>query len=314
MNKKIAWLSGIFSLAVVGLVTAAQAVSVEPGSNKVSVYSCVQVGNDIKIRRSSSDSEYILTSTCRDAGHGKRQYSMKCNSNKEYQVSWKECPLVADTQSPSLSFTASALKNTITNNTYSYRVNVTASDASSDIKGIQVVTKHANGTVADSFWVDNKNGLSASESGFGSKSVTRSITRTGLKLGEEYTVVITSYDTSGNVRTSSPFKVYLAPQDNVAPTIDANVSFASTWDVGYKTKRFVPTLVATANDNVKVTKIVLYHNTSYLWEGYAAVKTCENSSGVKTCSHVMGALTRGNFYAQAWDAAGNSVDSVRFAF
>lgn len=316
MNKKI--YLGV-SFVLVTLLTAtvvSQVHAVEPGVNFVPVSSCIQVGKDIKIRRTSGDSESTLTSACRDAGHGKRQYTLVCTSNKEYKVSWTECPVapVPDTQSPTLSFSASALKETLTNNTYSYQVRVTASDDKSNIKGIFVTVKNPSNENFESFWIDGKNATATTESGFGQKSVYREVTRPGLQTGKEYLVSVTAYDMAGNARKSSTIKVYLAKQDTVSPTIDANVSFASTWDVGYKTKRFAPTVFANASDNVKVTKIVLYHNTSYLWEGYTAVKTCENSSGVKSCSHTFGPLTRGNFYAQAWDAAGNSVSSVRFAF
>lgn len=465
MNKKVALFSGIFVFAVGGLVTAAQAFMAEPSSNWVPVYSCTQVGNDIKIRRTSSGSEYVLTSTCRDAGHGKRQYTMACTSNKEYKVSWTACnapvpqpqtpsyvlenisvsalstlntsgylksgnqfsgtvmatvpatwpnynvtlglknalpnassytyafawtdsegkngatvnealakqlvknvsfsyapnrnfsvtdsnrnktrtvlafarnndgvsrvpnmPVevddvialhvylepAADVQSPSLSFSASALKETLTsNNTYSYRVRVTASDSKNNIKGIYVTAKNANGVVVDGFWVDDKNALSGSEVGFGSKSVYREITRPNFRVGEQYSVSVAAYDTAGNVRNSSVLKVQLDNPDTTAPTIDANVSFTSVWDIGYKSKHFVPTVFATAKDNSKVVKIVLYHNTTQLGEGYSAIKTCENSNGVSMCSHTFDTLQRGNFYAQAWDAAGNTVTSIKYAF
>lgn len=325
MNKKIAWLSGISVLATIGVVTTAQAVSVESGSNKVSVYSCVQVGNDIKVRRVVSDSEYVLTSTCRDAGHGKRQYSMKCNSNKEYQVSWAACATsnsndvpesVVDAQSPVLTISASALKDTFTNNMYSYRVTVSAVDSKSNIKGVWVAVRKTDGSLVQEWWLENKNGLSVSETGFGSKNVVKSVVKTGLKVGEHYKVYARAYDVKNNISSNvtASGELYVASSDTVAPTIDANVSFASVWDVGYKSKRFVPTVSATASDNVKVTKIVLYHNTTSMGEGYNVVKTCENNNGLTNCSHTFGALQRGNFYAQAWDAAGNSVTSIKYAF
>lgn len=466
MNKKIAWLSGISVLAVIGLVTAAQAVSVQPGSNKVSVYSCVQVGNDIKIRRSSNETEYTLTSTCRDAGHGKRQYTMSCTSNKEYKVSWKECGATPQPQTANyiiesmkvsalgngtnmgylksgnsywamtyvtvpanwpaynvelqtkgnlpnannytyafgwadkngnpgvtvdenmvkqlvknVSFSSSLNRNfTVTdanrnktrtiigfarnndgisrvpnmpvevddfivihvylepvtqnvaptvavtsnvitgsilsNGTYKYQVNVSASDADSNIKGIWVAVRLTDGTLVQEWWVDNKNGLSASEAGFGSKNVVRSVGKDGLQAGKHYKVYARAYDVQGNVSNiiTAPGELYAVNTDSVAPTIDATVTFTSMWDIGYKSKRFVPTISATAQDNVKVTKIVLYHNTTLLGEGYNVVKTCENNSGVNSCSHTFEPLQRGNFYAQAWDAAGNSVNSIKYAF
>ncbi|MBP7992629.1 MAG: hypothetical protein KAZ30_03150 [Candidatus Magasanikbacteria bacterium] len=464
MNKKMAWLSGIFVLAMIGVVTVAQAVSVEPGSSKVSVYSCVQVGNDVKIRRSSTGSEYILTSTCRDAGHGKRQYTMKCNSNKEYQVSWTECGTSApvpqpsyvlesmkvsalgngtnmgylktnnnywgmtyvtvpstwptynvelktksnlpnagtytyafgvedhngevgvtvdekmvkqmvknisfgtslnrnfsvsdsnrnktrtiigfarnndgvsrvpnmpvevddfivihvflapkDVSAPTLAVTANVIADSVSGNTFKYQVNVNATDLDSNIKGIWVAVRKTDGSLVQEWWVDNKNGLSVSEAGFGTKNVVRNIGKTGLVVGEHYKVYARAYDVKGNksANVTAAGELYVANSDNVTPTIDANVSFASVWDIGNNSKRFVPTVFAKANDNIKVVKIVLYHNTTQLGEGYNVVKTCENSNGVTGCSHTFGALTRGNFYAQAWDVVGNSVTSVKYSF
>ena len=466
MNKKIAWLSGISALAVIGIASMAHAVTVEPGTNKVSVYSCTQVGNDIKIRRSSSESEYVLTSTCRDAGHGMRQYSMSCNSNKEYKVSWTECGSIPQPQVPdyifeslkvsalgngtdmgylktgksywgmtyvtvpaswpaynvqlqtksnlpnankytyafgwadkngnpgvtvnenmvkqlvkNVSFNSSLNRNfsitdanrnktrtiigfarnndgvsrvpnmpvevddfivihaylepltdsaaptvavstniiansVMSNGTYKYQVNVNATDADSNIKGIWVAVRLTDGTLVQEWWVDNKNALSGSETGFGSKNVVRSVGKTGLKVGEHYKVYARAYDVKGNVsaNVTASTELYVANSDSVAPTIEANVTFASVWDIGYSSKRFVPTVSASAKDNVKVTKIVLYHNTTQLGEGYNVVKTCENSNGLTNCTHTFGALTRGNFYAQAWDASGNSVTSVKYAF
>lgn len=74
--------------------------SLETGGNYVDVVSCKQIGKDIEIKRSSNDSATTLTSSCRDAGYGLREYSMTCSSATRYYVSWKPCSSTPVQQTP----------------------------------------------------------------------------------------------------------------------------------------------------------------------------------------------------------------------
>ncbi len=86
MSKKIIILA-VATLGLLILVNTTEA-AVKTGSNLVNVTSCEQVGSDIRIKNFGRT--YTLTSTCRNAGHGNRQYVMSCTSPTSYRVSWAE--------------------------------------------------------------------------------------------------------------------------------------------------------------------------------------------------------------------------------
>lgn len=328
MNKKIAWLSAISTVLALGtLAQTAQAVvtPVTTGSNLVPVYSCTQVGNNVKIRRVASDSEYVLNSSCRDAGHGLREYKLTCTSGSQYRVEWKSCggnsnpnpSPVVDNQGPVVSVTASPISNTISNNQYSYQVNVSAQDAVSNIKGILITVRNqATGSVVQNWWLDNRNGLSAAEVGFGSATVNRSTSKTGLQVGIRYTVMARAYDVQGNsTLITAPAQVYVADaNDSVKPTITANVTYTAAWYPGNSVQKVTPTLSARATDTNLVTKITLYYNTTQAGESYSVLKTCNTNTTVANCAYSFYDPAHGNFYAVAWDEAGNSATSTKFSF
>ena len=326
--KKIALLSGISAavdLAFLASTAQAVAVSVNAGSNLVSVHSCTQTGADIKIRRSSTDSEYTLISACRNAGHGLRDYKMTCTSNKQYRVEWKDCGTTpaptptpqVDNQGPVVSVNTNVMSGTITNNQYSYQVNVSAQDAGSNIRGILVTVRNqATGATVQSWWVENKNGLSDTETGFGTNNVTKSVGKTGLQVGTYYTVSARAYDTRGNSTVANaPVRLYVASTgDTVRPSVTANVTYAAVWYPGNNAQKVIPTLSARATDTNKVTKVVLYYNSTQLGQGYSVLKTCNTNSLVVSCTHPYEDPTHGNFFAVAYDEAGNSATSTKFAF
>ncbi len=70
-------------MGVVPYVHAADTV------NYVNVTSCEEIVGGIRISRNNGP-KYILTSECRDAGHGMRNYTMSCVSRTQYKVSWTE--------------------------------------------------------------------------------------------------------------------------------------------------------------------------------------------------------------------------------
>lgn len=200
MSKKVALLSAILLVSGLGLATVAQAVGTA-GSNVVSVQSCEQVGRDIRVKTASTGPTYLLTSTCRNAGHGLRNYTLACTSAKQYRVSWTDC----------------------------------------------------------------------------------------------------------SVPTPQP-------TDTQRPTVSASVTYSSVWYPGNSAQKVVPTLAARATDTNKVTKVVLYYNTTQLGEGYSVLKTCTANTAIASCSYTFTNPTHGNFYAVAWDNAGNTATSTKFSF
>lgn len=315
--KKFLAFSVVAVVVALGGPLLVRAVTVNVNtSNDVSVVSCEQVGSDIRIRRSASESSSVLTSACRDAGHGLRQYTVSCISNTKYRVSWTDCSTPTpqtptDTQGPSVSLSANAVANSINGSWYKYTVTVSAQDATSNIKGIEVIIKGPDNQVVQSWWIDGRN--VASNGSFGVKSVTRTVTRSWLQTNKQYTITAKAYDTAGNSTTSAVAAVYLSG-DTVAPTIGIDVTYNAQWYPGNKAKRMVPTLVARANDNQRVSKITIYYNNTGLGEGYSELRTCNVSGANVVCSHGFSDMTRGNFYAVAWDEAGNSVSSYKVAF
>lgn len=59
--------------------------------NTVKVFSCAQMGNDIQINYKNNSPTTILKAGCSNAGHGLRDYSFSCLSDKQYRVEWQSC-------------------------------------------------------------------------------------------------------------------------------------------------------------------------------------------------------------------------------
>lgn len=310
MKKIFAY--GVALVVALGGPLLAQAVTVN-SSNEVSVSSCEQVGADIRIRRAAGEQSTLLTSACRDAGHGLRQYTMTCVSPTKYRVSWADCanPAPADTQGPAVTVSAKALSGSLNGSWYKYEVTVSAQDSTSNIKGVEVTVKGPDNQVVHSWWVD---GRTASANGsFDTKSITRTVTRGWLQTNKQYTVTARAYDALGNNTTSAATAVYL-PGDSVAPVVSVDVTYNAQWYPGNNAKRMVPTLTVRATDNQQLRKISLFYNNTGLGEGYSELRSCQVSGTVANCSHAFTDMTRGNFYAVAWDEAGNSVTSYKIAF
>ncbi|MBT3539321.1 hypothetical protein HN481_04315 [Candidatus Parcubacteria bacterium] len=96
MTKKVLYTFAVAAM-LVGLMPNVVGAANTPsqGSNRVSVDSCRNVSNGIKVRRFGNSNEYKLSNGVRDAGHGLRDYKLNCTSNTQYKVSWKD----ASTQS-----------------------------------------------------------------------------------------------------------------------------------------------------------------------------------------------------------------------
>lgn len=105
--KRIALvISGI--VCGLGLVAVPSVHATTSGVNYSTVTSCENVVGGIRISRNNGP-KYILTSECRDAGHGMRNYTMSCVSRTQYMVSWTETNSCAnkDTVRPTASISAS---------------------------------------------------------------------------------------------------------------------------------------------------------------------------------------------------------------
>lgn len=85
--KKVFWL--VAALALVLAPKLALAALPDSGWNPVNTDKCMQVGKDIQVENFGNT--YLLTSECRDAGNGLKQYTMSCLSDKQYRVDWKPC-------------------------------------------------------------------------------------------------------------------------------------------------------------------------------------------------------------------------------
>lgn len=88
MNKRFVALVLLIGLS---MTSTALAVNYSPGTgqNLVPVQHCQQVGKDVRIIRNNQT--YILSSACRNAGHGLRDYTLTCSGTKKYLVTWKNC-------------------------------------------------------------------------------------------------------------------------------------------------------------------------------------------------------------------------------
>lgn len=86
--KKSVWL--LAALVIAFSPKIASAALPEVGWNPVNVTKCVQVGKDISITRTDGGSD-TLTTGCRDAGNGLKDYTMVCLSETQYRVDWKPC-------------------------------------------------------------------------------------------------------------------------------------------------------------------------------------------------------------------------------
>lgn len=85
--KKSVWL--LAALVMVFAPRMASAALPEVGWNPVNVDKCTQVGKDIQIVNGTYSA--FLTSECRDAGNGLKDYTMACLSATQYRVDWKPC-------------------------------------------------------------------------------------------------------------------------------------------------------------------------------------------------------------------------------
>lgn len=316
MKKWLSWAALVaVTLLVAPLVVKAVTVNT---SNEVSVASCEQIGSDIRIQRVSGEQSTVLTSACRDAGHGLRQYSLSCLSATKYRVSWSECstpapvPTPTDTQGPTVSIEGAVVGGEASNRQSSYRLTIRAQDALSNLKGVQVTVRDSNNQTVQSWWLDGGRAWSESN-GFGTKTLHRTVVKSGLQSGQAYTVSVQAFDVRGNGKVSNVISLRVST-DTTAPSINADVTFSAQWYGGANTKRMVPTLVVRAFDSARVSKISLYYNNAGLNDGYTEIKTCQVNAINTSCSHAFSDLTRGNFYAVAWDEAGNSATSYKITF
>ena len=273
MFKKIL----VGSLAAVGVFAVAYATLAADNSNYVNVSACTQVGSDIQVTRSGKT--YTLTSTCRDAGHGYRQYQMSCTSQTQYKVSWTENCTPAkpkDTTTPSAS---------VSTNKSEYdrgaTINVTVG-ASDNVK----VTK------LELYRDDNKVKEENNSTGF---SYSYQANYTG-----SIQFKVRAYDAAGNVGTNSvTVRVRENNYDSTSPSLDLT-SNRSSYEVGNTVY-----LTARASDNHGIKKISIYNENDDLLRTCEWTNVCETSEYLRSSDYYNSWRDR-NYYARAYDENGNS--------
>ncbi|KKQ40882.1 MAG: Fibronectin, type III domain protein [Candidatus Magasanikbacteria bacterium GW2011_GWA2_37_8] len=232
MTKKLA----VFAVVLAGLLTAGTVSAAN--INYVNVDSCTQVGKDIRVKRSGKTS--LLTSTCRDAGHGYRNYNLTCVSSKQYKVAWTTCsaPTNNDNTAPIVSL---SINKTNFNKGETVRVTATAND---NVKVSKIELYRNDVLIATKYDVKSAN--------------------FAMAIGESsMSFYAKAYDTKGNVTKSQTVTAYyISGIDNVIPeaqiVVNNNVSGVnSNTTVTVNAGDWV-NVVARGRDNVNPTKIELY--------------------------------------------------------
>ncbi|HRH23844.1 MAG TPA: Ig-like domain-containing protein, partial [Candidatus Magasanikbacteria bacterium] len=241
---------------------------------------CEQVGGDIRISRNNGP-KYVLTSSCRDAGHGKRQYKMSCVSSTKYQVEWTtpaSCTNIdQDTTNPQVLVSAS--KSSVQNNE-----SVTITATASDSKGVTKIELYE-----DSSLIKTCNNTTSCAYTFTAQS----------SVSTERTRVFKAkaYDAAGNTSNSSAVVVRISPtKDMIKPDVTVSVSATSI------TSGRQVTVTSHASDASGISKIELYRNGE-------RVKTCTNTTSCVysiTLTVPSWATSQTNkFHARATDKNGN---------
>lgn len=92
----------LFSILLMIILGIGTFFIVKAETNTIAVDACESAGNGVRVERGGSWS--ILTNGCRDAGHGYRNYTLQCVSEKSYQVFWEACespqPVVISAPTP----------------------------------------------------------------------------------------------------------------------------------------------------------------------------------------------------------------------
>lgn len=279
--KKLYFLA-IFALALGGVFAVSGVVKAE--SNTITVTSCEQVGNDIRISRNNGP-KITLNSSCRDAGHGMRQYKMSCISSTKYLVEWTTPTSCTNTDRdvthPHVSISAS---KTSAQNNESVTVTVTASDN----KGVTKIELYEDSTLIRTC----TNVTNCAHTFVAQSNVSTERTRVFKAK---------AYDAAGNVSNSSAVTVRISPtRDTTKPEVSISVS-----DSSIKTGRQV-TITTYASDANGISKIEVYRNGE-------RVKTCTNATSCTysvTLTVPSGSTSQTNrFYARATDKNGNERSS-----
>lgn len=147
------------------------------GTNYVNVVACEQVGADVKL--TNFNKTYILTSSCRNAGHGLRQYKLTCvDKNNQpaavstrYKVEWADvnsCAAPKDTVAPVITLNGAKVVFSVTDYPTEADLGATAVDnkdgnITSKIKVTNTVDYAKDGIYTITYQVTDVAGNSASE-------------------------------------------------------------------------------------------------------------------------------------------------------
>lgn len=272
MSKSIAFLAVIAAAGFIWAGSASAAANV----NYVTVTSCKQLDSGIRVSRNGG-AKYTLANGCRDAGHGPRNYSMSCVSNKKYRVSWTVCTKPRDTAAPTVSLLAS--KSSYNVGEYIY-VTVNANDN----VGVSYVAIFENGVLVKNCQNTNSCGYSR-------------VVNANIYGAMTYTAK--AYDAAGNVGDSNSVSVNIYNNnDTVSPTVTISTD---KWNY-YSDEEIA--VRARASDNNRVAKIQIFKDDQWLY-------TCDYKD---VCDYtVLLAYSASDynvsFYARAFDTAGNITKS-----
>ncbi|KKW42311.1 MAG: hypothetical protein UY92_C0008G0007 [Candidatus Magasanikbacteria bacterium GW2011_GWA2_56_11] len=286
-------------LAALGTAAWPALVSSAPatGSNLVNVTACTQVGKDIRVRRGTGP-ERLLTSACRDAGHGLRDYTLTCVSPTQYLVSWKSCsslPTTPDTNLPSGSITLVKSDKSGTGTILTLRV--TGTDATSAIK--KVIVSMQGGSFAVFTPIRTFTYTSSAN-----QTVTETFTTPVLAAGQTFSFQAQVWDAAGNTALVNVFSfVVPSAADTIAPQISLFVTPTSTGSPAAQATAVV------ADESGFVDAIKLW------WEQTAGVvsplKFCAGGPSPRVCSVSLGSITTGSIFATASDKSGNVRTSAK---
>ncbi len=278
MKKVNGSIVGVLVLAF-GLFTVSYVHAAPDNVNYVRVTSCEEVAGGIRISRNNGP-KYVLTSECRDAGHGMRNYTMSCVSRTQYKVSWTETNSCSnrDTTNPTVSL---ASNKSIVHNDETVTLTATAHDN-------KAVTK-----------IEIYEGSAIRKTCVSTNNCSHSFTAdANWNSDRTQTFTAKAYDAAGNTKTSHSVTITTrAFNDTIKPVVSISTSKTSI-----KTGQQV-TVYASASDNKGIAWIDVYQDGERI-KRCNRTDTCNSTVTLRLPSNV-NAKTY-SFHMKAMDVNGNT--------
>lgn len=286
MKKLLGFVAGIIVVAL-GCAGASSVHAAVDSMNYVNVSSCEQVGNDIRVSLNNG-AKYFLTSSCRDAGYGMRQYKLNCTSPTQYKVEWST-PSSCTNSTPTHDVNAPSVSLTANNSTVGDNENVTLTATASDVYGVSKIEIYEGGVVRKTCT--------------NTTVCTYSFTSDAYQSSERtQTFNAHAYDAAGNIGTSNSYTIRTkAITETNKPQVSLTVS-----KTAIKTGKKI-TLDATASDTSGIAKIELYQDGNRI-KICTDVNNCSYTVTLKLSSTVNSKTY--SFYARATDKNGNTQNSI----